>query len=149
MGTEPEKSYDPSALGRLYTKRHETDLKMFDVINEAALRRDKRMKSKLDLYGDSLGYIPLLAARHYRYALGDTSELDWLLAEDAKGGFGNDSLILTIFGYMDEWDKTIKRFKEHEKVADGAGAEVLHDAIRIRKQLYGADKFEAAWARTQ
>ena len=148
-GTKPEKSYDPSSLGRLYTQRHETELKMFDVINEAALRRDKRMQSELDLYGDGLGYIPSLAARHYRYALGDTSHLDWLLAEDAKGGFGRDSLILTVFGYMDEWDKTIERFKAHEKVADGAGAAVLHNAMRIRKQLYGADKFEAAWARTQ
>lgn len=50
---------------------------------------------------------------------------------------------------MDEWDRTIRRFKEHEKVADGAAGEVLHDAIRIRKQIYGADRFEAAWNRIQ
>lgn len=148
-GTEPTKSYDPYLLGTLYNHRHETELKMFDLINEAALRRDKRIKSQLDLYGESLGYIPSLARRHYQYVFGDASQLDWLLAEDAKRGFGRDSLIVTVFGYMDEWDRTIRRFKQHDKVADGAGAEVLHAAIQTRKRIYGAERFDAAWKQTQ
>ena len=148
-GTEPAKSYDPLQLGTLYNHRHETELKMFDLINEAALRRDKAIKSQLDLYRDSLGYIPSLALRHYRYVFGDASQLDWLLAEDAKHGFGRDSLIVTVFGYIDEWDRTIRRLKQHDKVADGAGAEVLHAAIQTRKRIYGADRFEAAWNRIQ
>jgi hypothetical protein len=148
-GTEPAKSYDPFQLGTLYNDRHEIELKMFDLINEAALRRDKRIQSQLDLYGESLGYIPSLARRHFQYAFGDASQLDWLLAEDAKHGLGRDSLIVTVFGYMDEWDRTIRRFKQHDKVADGAGAEVLHAAIQTRKRIYGADRFEAAWNRIQ
>ncbi len=130
---------------QLYDKRHEVQLQMFDVINEAAVRRDKKMKQMLDLFASDLGYIPSLAAAHYKYVFGDTAQLDWLLAEDVKNGLGRDSLTLIVFGYMDEWDKTIRRFKEHEKVADGASAEVLHEAIEIRKRLYGAERFEKAW----
>jgi hypothetical protein len=148
-GTEPTKAYDPFQLGTFYNHRHETELKMFDLINEAALRRDKRIQSQLDLYRDSLGYIPSLALRHYKYVFGDASQLDWLLAEDAKHGFGGDSLIVTVFGYIDEWDRTIRHFKQHDKVADGAGAEVLHAAIATRKRIYGAERFEAAWNRIQ
>lgn len=146
-GTRFPGRYDPHQLGTLYKNRHKTELKMFDLINEAALRRDRSLRPKLDLYRDSLGYIPSLAHRHYRYVFGDTSQLDWLLAEDAKRGLGRDSLIVTIFGYMDEWDKTIRRFKQHQEVADGAGAEVLHAAIQKRKQIYGSDRFEDAWNR--
>jgi hypothetical protein len=52
---------------------------------------------------------------------------------------------MIVFGYMDEWDRTILRFKEHEKVADGAAAEVLHNGMEIRKRIYGADRFDRAW----
>ncbi len=153
-GTKPAKSYDPYQLGTLDSHRHETELKIFDLINEAALRRDKRMKSQLDMCGESLGYIPSLARRYYQYVFGDASQLDWLLAEDAKRGLGRDSLILTVFGYMDEWDRTIRWFKRNSEFNDrheggGAAGEVLHEAIRIRKQIYGADRFEAAWKRIQ
>ena len=118
---------------------------MFEVINEAALRRDPKLKRAIDLYGRHLGYIPLLAVAHYKYVFGDKSQLDWLLAEDAKHGFGRNSLILIVYGYMDEWHKTIRRFDEHDKVADGAAAEILHEAIEIRKRIYGADRFQKAW----
>jgi hypothetical protein len=143
-GATPFPDYDPYRLHQLYDKRHEVQLQMFDVINEAAVRRDKKMKQMLDLFASDLGYIPSLAAAHYKYVFGDTAQLDWLLAEDVKNGLGRDSLTLIVFGYMDEWDKTIRRFKEHEKVADGASAEVLHEAIEIRKRLYGAERFEKA-----
>jgi hypothetical protein len=144
-GATPFPDYDPFRLHQLYDKRHEVQLQMFDVINEAAVRRDKRMKQMLDLFASDLGYIPSLAAAHYKYVFGDTAQLDWLLAEDAKHGLGRDSLILIVLGYIDEWDKSIRRFKEHEKVADGTAAEILHDAIEIRKRLYGAERFEKAW----
>jgi hypothetical protein len=144
-GATPFPDYDPNRVGELYRKRHEVELQMFDAINEAALRRDKRFEYDLKLYGNGLGYIPSLAVAHYKYVFGDKSQLDWLLAEDAKHGFGRDSLILTVFGYMDEWDKTIRRFRQHDRVADGAAAEVLHDAIETRKRIYGADRFEKAW----
>jgi hypothetical protein len=91
-GTTPFPDYDPYRLDQLYRKRHETELQMFDVINEAALRRDPKLKRAVDLYGKDFGYIPLLAVAHYKYAFGDKSQLDWLLAEDAKGGFARDSL---------------------------------------------------------
>jgi hypothetical protein len=149
-GARRVKSYDPRQLGRLDAQRREIELKMFDLINEAALRRDKRIQSALDYYSASLGgYLPSLAVRHYRYVFGDKSQLDWLLAEDARQGFGNDSLTLIVFGYMDEWDRTIRRFKQHQKVSDGAAGELLHDAMRIRKQIYGVDRFETAWKRVQ
>ncbi len=155
-GTQPYPKYDPALLERLLGLPHndEVSLKMFDLINEAALLRDKTIKPQLDRYRDSLGYIPSLALRHYHYALGDTSQLDWLLAEDKKSGIGRDSLILTVFGYMDEWDRTVKWFKENSDFNDrheggGAAGEVLARAIQIRKQIYGADRFEAAWKRIQ
>ena len=59
---------------------------MFDLINEAALRHDKTVKRALDLQGRDLGPIPSLAAAHYKWVLGDKSQLDWLLAEDKKRG---------------------------------------------------------------
>jgi hypothetical protein len=121
-GTTPFPDYDPYRLDELFRKRHEIGLQMFDVINEAALRRDRRLKRAIDLYGKDLGYIPLLAVAHYKYVFGDESQLDWLLAEDAKHGFGRDTLILIVYGYTDEWHKTILRFKQHDKVADGAAA---------------------------
>jgi hypothetical protein len=149
-GTKPFPNYDPGLVGQLYDKRHEAELQMFDVINEAALRRDKRMKYYIDLYGDSLGYIPLLAVAHYKYAFGDKSQLDWLLAEDKKSGIGRDSLIITVFGYMDEWDKTVRWMKQNEEFNDkheggGASGEVVSQAIEIRKRIYGAERFKKAW----
>jgi len=144
-GATPFPNYDPYRVSELFNKRHEIELQMFDVINEAALRRDPKMKGDIELYGKDLGYIPSLAAAHYKYVFGDKSQLDWLLAEDAKHGFGRDSLILIVFGYIDEWSKTIRRFKQHDKVADGAAAEVLHEAMEIRKRIYGPDRFKKAW----
>ena len=44
---------------------------MFDTINEGALRRDKELRRDLDLYSNSLGYIPSLAAAHYKWVFGD------------------------------------------------------------------------------
>jgi hypothetical protein len=144
-GTTPFPNYDPYRVDELYRKQHEVELQIFDVINEGALRRDSKLKRAIDLYGKDLGYIPLLAVAHYKYVFGEESQLDWLLAEDAKGGFARDSLVLIVFGYMDEWDRTIRRFKEHDKVADGAAAEILHEAMEIRKRIYGADRFRKAW----
>ena len=144
-GTTPFPAYDPYHVDELYRKQHEIELQIFDVINEGALRRDSKLKRTIDFYGRDLGYIPSLAVAHYKYVFGDKSQLDWLLAEDAKHGFGRDSLILIVFGYMDEWEKTIRRFEQHDKVADGAAAEVLHNAMKIRKRIYRADRFEKAW----
>src|SRR5207237_52797 len=66
-GTKPFDSYDPYRLMHQYDKRHEIELQMFDTINEAALIRDKKLRYDLDLSGKSLGYIPSLAAAHYRW----------------------------------------------------------------------------------
>src|SRR4051812_19362061 len=88
-GATPFPDYTPARLGDLYRRRHELDLQLFDVINEAALRRDKSLDYHLKLYGSSLGYIPSLAVAHYRWALGDKSQLDWLLREDEENGLDN------------------------------------------------------------
>jgi hypothetical protein len=149
-GTTPFPDYDPNRLDQLYGKRHQIELQMFDVINEAAVRHDPKLKRSIDLYGKDLGYIPLLAVAHYKWVCGDKKQLDWLLAEDKKRGIGRDSLILTVFGYMDEWDKTIRWMKQNEEYNDkheggGAAGEVLAQAIEIRKRLYGAERFEKAW----
>ena len=148
-GTKPFPSYDPLRLSQLHGKRHEIDLQMFDTINEAALRRDKTLRRDLDLYRSSLGYIPSLAAAHYKWAFGDKSQLDWLLAEDRKHGWGSDSLTIFVFAYMDEWDKTIRALKQRDaylsKGEGGATGAMLSRAIDIRKALYGADRFDRAW----
>ncbi len=147
--TKPFPAYDPYRLSELYGKRHEVELQMFDTINEAALIRDKKLKYGLNLYGKSLGYIPSLAAAHYRWVLGDQSALDWLIKEDKKDGWGADSLTIMVFAYMDEWDKTIRALKQRDaylsKGPGGATDEILDRAIHIRKTLYGADRFEKAW----
>lgn len=149
-GTTPFPDYDPLRLSDLIDKRHEIELQMFDIINEAAVRRDPSMKYWLDLHSKGLGYIPSLAAAHYRWALGDKSQLEWLLAEDAKSWLGRDSLILTVFGYMDEWDRTLRRLKENDEFNNkheggGAAGEVVANAIDIRKRLYGEKRFQKAW----
>jgi hypothetical protein len=149
-GTNPFPDYDPYRLNQLYDKRHEVELQMFDVINEAALRHDPKLKSAIERYGKDLGYIPLLAVAHYKWAFGDKKQLDWLLAEDKRRGIGRDSLILIVFGYMDEWDKTNRWLKESEEFNDrheggGAAGEVCARAIEIRKRIYGAERFERAW----
>jgi len=149
-GATPFPDYDAGRLDQLYQKRHEVELQMFDVINEAAVRHDPGLKRYLDLYGKDLGYASLLAVAHYKWVFGDKKQLEWLLAEDKKRGIGRDSLILTVFGYMDEWDKTIRWMKQNEEYNDkreggGAAGEVLAQAIEIRKRLYGAERFEKAW----
>ena len=148
-GATPFPNYDPYRLNQLYDKRHEVQLQMFDVINEAALRRDKTLKQALDLFGSDLDYIPSLAAAHYKWVFGDKSQLDWLIAEDRKHGFGADSLTILVFAYMDEWDKTIRALKARgaylRKGEGGATDEILYRAIEIRKRLYGAQRFEKAW----
>ncbi|MEO7932459.1 MAG: hypothetical protein ABIT76_04795 [Chthoniobacterales bacterium] len=149
-GATPFPDYDPLRLNQLYSKRHEIELQMFDIINEAAVRHDPKLKQSLDLYEKTLGYVPLLAVAHYKYVFGDKSQLDWLLAEDKKRGIGRDSLIITVFGYMDEWDKTIRWMKQNVEYNDqyeggGASGEVVAQAIEIRKRLYGAKRFEKAW----
>jgi hypothetical protein len=134
-GATPFPNYDPYRLNELYDKRHEVQLQMFDVINEAALRHDKTLKRALDLYGSDLGYIPSLAAAHYKWVFGDEAQLDWLLAEDKKHGFGADSLTILVFAYMDEWDKTIRALKQRDAYLSqgegGATGEILHRAIEI------------------
>jgi hypothetical protein len=148
-GATPFPDYDPYRLDQLYGKRHEVELQMFDVINEAALRHDPKLKRALDLYGKDLGYVPLLAVAHYKWVFGDRSQLDWLLAEDRKHGFGADSLTILVFAYMDEWDKTIRALKERDAYLrqgeGGATEEILHRAIEIRKRLFGVNRFEKAW----
>ena len=149
-GVTPFPDYDPYRLDQLYGKRHEVELQMFDIINEAALRHDPKLKRSLDLFGKNLGYIPLLAVAHYKWVFGDKSQLDWLLAEDRKSGIGRDSLVITVFGYMDEWDKTIRWLKQNDDFNNkheggGASREVVARAIEIRKRIYGADRFEKAW----
>jgi hypothetical protein len=149
-GTTPFPDYDPYRLDQLYGKRHEIELQMFDVINEAALRRDPKLKRAIDLYGKDLGSIPSLAVAHYKWVFGDKSQLDWLLAEDKRRGIGRDSLVLIVFGYMDEWDKTIRWLKENEEFNDrheggGAAGETVARAIEIRKRIYGAERFEKVW----
>ena len=108
-GATPSPDYDPHRLSDLYGKRHEIELQMFDIINEAALRRDKTLQYDLKLYAKSLGYIPSLAAAHYKWVFGDKSQLDWLLAEDRNKGFGHDSLTILVFAYMDEWTRRFER----------------------------------------
>ena len=53
---------------------------------------------------------------------------------------------MLVFGYMDEWDRTIRRLKEHEAYLSngegGAVSELLYRAIEIRKRLYGADRVD-------
>ena len=148
-GTQPFPDYDPYRLGALNGKRHEIELQIFDTINEAALRRDPKMARQLQTYGKSLGYIPSLAAAHYRWALGDKKQLDWLLKEDKRYGYGGDSLTILIFAYMDEWDKTLRAWKAREKyLSQGEGGVtemILYEAMNIRKQLYGEERFNAAW----
>ena len=148
-GTKPFPSYDHLRLMHLYGMRHEIELQMFDTINEAALRRDKKLRRDLDLYGDSIGYIPSLAAAHYKWVFGDKTQLDWLVAQDRKYGFGSDSLTMIVFAYMDEWDRTIRALKQRDAYLSsgegGATSEILFRAIEIRKRLYGADRFEKAW----
>jgi len=148
-GTTPFPHYDPHRLSDLYGKQHEIELQIFDTINEAALRRDKTLESDLKLYANSLGYIPSLAAAHYKWVFGDKAQLDWLLSEDKKHGYGADSLTIMVFAYMDEWDKTIRALKERDAYLrqgeGGATDEILYRAIEIRKRLYGADRFEKAW----
>jgi hypothetical protein len=148
-GATPFPDYKPERLGEFYGKRHEVELQMFDLINEAALRRDKSLDYYLKLYGSSLGYIPSLAAAHYKWVFGDKKQLDWLIAEDRKHGWGADSLTMTVFAYMDEWDKTIRALKARDaylrKGEGGATDEILYRAIEIRKQLYGAERFQKAW----
>jgi len=149
-GTTPFPDYNPYRLDQLYGKRHEVELQMFDVINEAAVRHDPKLKHALNLYGTGLGYVPLLAVAHYKWVFGDKKQLDWLLSEDKRRGIGKDSLIITVFGYMDEWDKTIRWLKQNAEYNDrheggGASGEVVAQAIEIRKRLYGAERFEKAW----
>ena len=67
------------------------------------------------------------------------------MAEGKKAGLGRDSLILTVFGYMDEWDKTIRWLKQNEEISDGAEAKIVTGVIEIRKRIYGAERFEKAW----
>ena len=149
-GATPFPDYDPYRLDQLYSKRHEVQLQMFDIINEAALRRDPKIKQSLNLYGKGLGYIPLLAAAHYKWVFGDKSQLDWLLAEDKKRGIGRDSLIITVFGYMDEWEKTIRWLKQNGEYNEryeggGASGQTVANAIQTRKRIYGVERFEKAW----
>jgi hypothetical protein len=145
-----DREYHPYQLSSLYADRHAIELKIFHLINEAAVRRDPRMKSTLALYGDSLGYIPSLAAAHYAYAFGDKSRVHWVVAKDKKRRLGSDSLVLLVFGYMDEWDHTVRRLREHadywqRRKEGGAGEQVLHEALENRKRLYGVERFERVW----
>jgi hypothetical protein len=119
------------------------------VINAAAVRHDPKLKRALDLYGKDLGGVALLAVAHYKWVFGDKKQLDWLLAEDRKNGWGADSLTIMVFAYMDEWDKTIRALKEPDAYLrqgeGGATDEILYRAIEIRKRLYGAERFDKAW----
>ena len=115
------------------------------------MRHDPGLKDELKFHEKEFSYVPRLAVAHYKWVFGDKSQLDWLMAEARKGGLGRDSLILTVFGYMDEWDKTIRWLKQNDEYDennhrhDAAGGEIVSAAIEIRKRLYGAERFQKAW----
>jgi hypothetical protein len=145
----PFPDYKPDELSRLYHQQHDLELKIWELINQAAALHDKSLKYDIDLYGNDMGYIPLVAVAHYKWVFGDKSKLDWLLAEDKKWGLGGNTITLATLGYMDEWDRTIKRLKEREaylsKSPGGETSLVLYQAIEMRKRIYGKERFERAW----
>jgi hypothetical protein len=74
----------------------------------------------------------------YRYRLGDKSQLAPLLRQfDDLGQDPGDSLLIELFGFLPDWEKTGRRLARATAHSDGHGAEVLSAAFEWKRFLYG------------
>jgi hypothetical protein len=66
----------------------------------------------------------------------DERALDHILAFLATESVGADTDTIIILSAIDEWDRSIKAFKKHFYVIDGAGGANYRGFINVRGHLY-------------
>jgi len=83
-----------------------------------------------------------LALSGYDYAInGNEAALDHILAEDRKLPRGGDHTTIQVMGFLDEWDRTLRAIRTHEKHADGAGG-IAVTSFWTQRSVFFPDQYE-------
>lgn len=84
-----------------------------------------------------------LAFIGYDYSVnGNRKALDDLLARLAKEKIGNDSSVVAVLAFVNEWDRVPKAVKAHFATADGAGGELWSYSKLWKAYLFPRNSLE-------
>ena len=107
------------------------------LILRAAAEKDEGFRDLLDRQDLRNNREFDLALSGYDYAVnGSKAALDHILAEDRKLSRGGDHTTIQVMGFLDEWDRTLRVMRTHEKHADGAGSIAVMSFWMQRNALY-------------
>jgi len=136
-----EETFSRSELRRLATEakgQSEYNRRLWQLILRAGLENDESFMLLLqDQEVRKSSKSVDLAVSAYEYLInGSETSLDHILAALATEPIGADSDTPMILSVLNEWDRTIKAFKKHFHVADGAAAANMDHFHSIRNYLY-------------
>lgn len=135
-----EEAFDPEELLRLASledRNRSQNRRLMMLILRAGLEADPRFKALVvdeELRTNNSADLALSA---YDYALHQNdAALDHILAYLATEPVGADTNTIIILSTLNEWDRSVKAFRKHFYIADGAGAFCYHGFKNVRRYLY-------------
>ena len=141
----PLESFDASELRSLANDRdldHAERRRFLWLVLRAAAEKDGSFRHLLDRQDLRDDHEFGLALSGYDYAInGNDAALDHILAEDRKLPRGGDHTTIQVMGFLDEWDRTLRAIRTHEKHADGAGG-IAVMSFWMQRSVFFPDQYE-------
>ena len=124
----------------------------FYAIRDAGLFDDKSCSEAIVALDEALSEKGTTSAAvdFYRARMGDEAGLAALLtafnvqAIQSETGPSLDHVVVSLFGFFPDWDRTGRRLLRHAKYSDGAAAMMNGNALVWKKHLYGGNPTFAA-----
>ena len=125
-------------LAKAEEREFDENRRLWQMIVHAGIKKDGSLKALLNdkplRASDSSVDLALSA---YDYMLNkDERALDHILAFLATESVGADTDTIIILSAINEWDRSIKAFKKHFYVIDGAGGANYRGFLEVRSYLY-------------
>lgn len=119
----------------------------FYSIRDAALFEDRACAASMEKLRKTLDQNPLtrIAVQFYLLKQGDSAAMQPLLkcfdeqAIAPEGGRSVDHVVVSLFGFLPDWDQTGRRLLRHAAHADGAATTINANALEWKKELFGKD----------
>ena len=136
-----KEEFDPAEL-RHFAEMEQRDFdanrRLWMLIVRAGLEKDRSIRKLLsnkELRASDTSVDLALSAYDYMINQDETA-LDHILAFLATERVGEDTNTIIILSAINEWDRTIKAFKKHFYVVDGAGGANYRGFMAVRRYLY-------------
>jgi len=136
-----EQKFVPSELRRL-AKLEKRDFVqnrlLWQMIVHAGLENDSSFRALIgnkELRGSNSSVDLAISAYHYMLDV-DEKALDHILAFLETERVGADTDTIIVLSAIDEWDRSVRAFKKHFYVIDGAGGENYRGFFNVRSFLY-------------